>query len=244
MATVMKDIAWGYCDLEFLSAKNPAYPGLGQDAIMLFGESEPVHKLTHQIIQLAPNGKGRDERYTATSFLFSVEYFNFLLKGSQKNLEEKDVSFEANQGWEGFVAQQGPHQVDGNRTDKAGIIWGDSSESLFIYRRDDVARSGEQCIVLGHATSKTQTLYFKLPSGTKQVSFYINRFSGNSGKLELTVEQQSGSSWKEVFSESYQGGTIPSNYKKVSAELSGGDGKVRISVTGAKGFLLDDFELK
>lgn len=79
MVTVMKDIAWGYCDLEYLSAKNPAYDGLGQDAILLFGESEPVHKVTHQIIPLAPNGKGRDERYTATSFLFSVEYFNFLL---------------------------------------------------------------------------------------------------------------------------------------------------------------------
>ncbi|MFC4991580.1 sialidase family protein [Rubritalea tangerina] len=79
MATVMQGIAWGYCDLEYLSADNKAYAGLGQDGILLFGESEPVHESTYQWLDLKPNGKGKDERYTATAFLLSVEYFNFLL---------------------------------------------------------------------------------------------------------------------------------------------------------------------
>jgi len=37
---------------------------------------------THQFIPLKPAGKGRNERYTSTVIIFSMEYFEWLKKNS------------------------------------------------------------------------------------------------------------------------------------------------------------------
>ena len=57
---------------------------MGKDAIVLVGESEPVHKDTHQIIDLKPDNrftkdKFTYERFTTTSFVLSREYLELLL---------------------------------------------------------------------------------------------------------------------------------------------------------------------
>lgn len=78
--TVMKGIGWGYCDVTYLSAQHPAHQSMGKDGILIFGESEPVHTQTYQYIPLKPAGKGKNERYTSTAFMLSMEYFEFLKK--------------------------------------------------------------------------------------------------------------------------------------------------------------------
>jgi len=78
--TVMKDIGWGYCDIEYISAKAPGNKDMGVDGILMIGESEPIHTQTYQFIPLKPAGKGRNERYTASAFMLSMEYFEFLNK--------------------------------------------------------------------------------------------------------------------------------------------------------------------
>lgn len=78
--TVLKDIGWGYCDIDYVSAQHPAHKAMGKDGIIIFGESEPVHTKTYQFIPLKPAGKGKNERYTSTVFMLSMEYFEFLKK--------------------------------------------------------------------------------------------------------------------------------------------------------------------
>lgn len=80
--TVMKGIGWGYCDVTYLSTDHPAHKSLGKDGILLFGESEPIHSKTYQYIPLKPSGKGKNERYTSTVFMLSLDYFEFLKKQS------------------------------------------------------------------------------------------------------------------------------------------------------------------
>lgn len=76
--TVLEGIGWGYCDLEYISAALPANKGMGQDGILLAGESEPIHTQTRQFIPLKPFGAGKNERYTTTAFMLSMDYFDFL----------------------------------------------------------------------------------------------------------------------------------------------------------------------
>jgi hypothetical protein len=76
--TVLEGIGWGYCDIEYISAAHPAHKGMGKDGIFMIGESEPIHTQTYQFIPLKPAGKGRNERYTATAFMLSMDYFKFL----------------------------------------------------------------------------------------------------------------------------------------------------------------------
>lgn len=83
--TVMKDIGWGYCDITYLSAQHPAHKKMGKDGVFMLGESEPIHSKTYQFIPLKPSGKGKNERYTATAFMLSMEYFEFL-KTSNKTI--------------------------------------------------------------------------------------------------------------------------------------------------------------
>lgn len=244
MATIMKGIAWGYCDLEYLSANHPAYKDMGQDAIILFGESEPVHKQTHQYISLAPNGKGKDERYTATTFIFSNDYYDFLLQGSTRNLKDNDLSFEPNQGWLGFASQKSPHKISKTITDKAGNRWGDGKSPLYLYNREDVARSGTQCLVIGGSTSANESFSLFPAKAVKTLSFQLSRFSSNSSTLTLTVEQKIAGRWQSAFQQSYSGDDIPSEFTKISVALKQRTAaEIRIGVKGAKGFLIDDFTL-
>jgi hypothetical protein len=52
---------------------------MGKDAIIVISESEPINMSHHQIINLKPNGKGKDERYTTSALIFSLDYFNALV---------------------------------------------------------------------------------------------------------------------------------------------------------------------
>lgn len=79
-ATVMQDIGWGCCDIEYISAQLPANKGMGQDGILMLGESEPIHTQTYQFIPLKPAGRTKNERFSATAFMLSMEYFEFLNK--------------------------------------------------------------------------------------------------------------------------------------------------------------------
>ncbi|MEJ6718053.1 MAG: sialidase family protein [Akkermansiaceae bacterium] len=243
--TVMKDIAWGYCDLEHLHVNEPGYGGLGKDAIILYGESEPVHKETHQFIPLSPSGKGRDERYTATCFILSMDYFDFLsgLEKRKNWVDPSFVSFEPSQGWEKYATQKTPHEIEGSITDHQGNIWSD----IYLYNREQgVAKSGSNCLVLGNKGNGLQTSTVKLAKNkTSKVSFHIKSFSGRFKNLKLTVEHRVGlrGSWKVALAKDYSKEPIPQKYVKVEVPLdASGEIEVRFGVEGLKGFLIDDFK--
>ena len=74
------DLAWGYTDVVYLEDGLLHTCGMGKDAIVMFGESEPMNVTNHQIINLKPNGKGLDERYTTSLLIFSMDYYNALIR--------------------------------------------------------------------------------------------------------------------------------------------------------------------
>ena len=83
-ARVKHDIGWGQSAVEYLKSGLSNTRDMGKDAIVLVGESEPIHKDTHQIIDLKPDNvytssKFADERLTATTFVLSREYLELLL---------------------------------------------------------------------------------------------------------------------------------------------------------------------
>ena len=83
-ARVKHDIGWGQSAVEYLKSGLSNTRDMGKDAIVLVGESEPMHKDTHQIIDLKPDNiltsaKFADERLTATTFVLSREYLELLL---------------------------------------------------------------------------------------------------------------------------------------------------------------------
>ena len=83
-ARVKHDVGWGQSAVEYLKSGLSNTRDMGKDAIVLVGESEPIHKDTHQIIDLKPDNtytgdKFSDERFTATTFVLSWEYLELLL---------------------------------------------------------------------------------------------------------------------------------------------------------------------
>ena len=243
--TVLKDVAWGYCDLVYLSQDAEHARGMGKDAILLFGESEPIHKETHQIIKLDPSGKGRDERYTCTLFALSMDYFDFLLDQANAFLTPTELFFEANQGWTGYPLREPLHPLPSAITDHNGITWKGENNSLGIYHRNGLARSGKQCLVLGHQSSEIQSFTVQSPHEVSQLSFFIKRFSSRTHAITLTVEARSRSgSWATAYTRTFSGDQIPSSFEPVVAPIEqSGPVTIRISVTGTKGFLFDDFVL-
>ncbi len=245
--TVMEDIAWGYCDLEHLHTKEPGYAGLGKDAIILYGESEPVHNETHQFIPLSPSGKGRDERYTATCFMLSMDYFDLLSKlEAKKNfVDPTQVSFEPSQGFEKYKQQKRHYDIAEPITDHQGNIWSD----LVLYSREKgVAKTGSNCIMLGNKGNDLQTTSVKLAKKKiSKVSFFITSFSGKSKNLTLTVEYRTSptGAWKTALTGDYTKNPIPTKYVKVEAPLeASGEIEIRLGVKGVRGFLIDDFKVE
>jgi len=76
--SLYQEIAWGQSGIIYLKNNLPYTQGMGKDAMIVISESEPMDIHTHQIINLKPNGKGRDERYTTSALIFSMDYFNAL----------------------------------------------------------------------------------------------------------------------------------------------------------------------
>lgn len=245
--TVMKDIAWGYCDLEHLHTKEPGYAGLGKDAVILYGESEPVHKETHQFIPLSPSGKGRDERYTATCFMLSMDYFDFL-SGLEKKKNWVDpalVSFESKQGWGKYAQQKNPHEIASSITDHQGNVW---SNTCLYNREKGVAKSGSNCLVLGYKGNGLQTTSVKLAKKKiSKLSFHLKSFSGKSKNLILTVEYRTSpsGSWESLLTKDFSKEPIPQKYMKVEVPIdASGEIEIRFGVQGIKGFLIDDLKIE
>jgi len=242
--TVMQGIAWGYCDLEHLSTTEPGYKSLGKDAIMLFGESEPVHKETHQYIPLSPNGKGKDERYSATVFMLSMDYFKFLQTNKPKKVVAQIpagvMSFEESQGWADYKLAKTPHQTK-QISDVMGNVW----QPHYYYNREEgVARTGTGCLALGIDGREWNYLTFApKDSSIQQLVFYIQRYSGRKCTLELKVEHRTGDGgWATVFAKTYQPNEAV-KYTKVAVDLNiSAKSEIRIGVKGEKGFLIDDLK--
>ena len=92
-ARVKHDVGWGQSAVEYLKSGLSNTRDMGKDAIVLVGESEPIHKDTHQIIDLKPDNtytgdKFSDERFTATTFVLSWEYLELLLNPLSTGLNE------------------------------------------------------------------------------------------------------------------------------------------------------------
>ena len=232
LAPAMKRLAWGQSAVEYLRSGLPGTRGMGRDAIVLVGESEPVHKETHQIIDLKPNGKGKDERFANSMLIFSWEYLEELLK------PPPTLGFEASEGWTGY-ADRLNSDVRGI-TDNDGNVW--SNNGAKILKHPANARTGEHSLDL---SSGVVTLDPAGSNGVVEVSFYIKRTSGDTRyNINLRVEYRVGSdgSWTQAFNQNYQDSSIPSTYTKVTVPINQpGDVQLKISVMGVKGFLLDDF---
>ena len=89
VADVKRGVGWGQSAVEYLAANlpSPLAAGMGKDAIVLVGESEPIHKETHQIIDLGATALAQwDERYTVTAYTLSWDYLETLLNRSEVTL--------------------------------------------------------------------------------------------------------------------------------------------------------------
>ena len=89
VADVKRGVGWGQSAVEYLAANlpSPLAAGMGKDAIVLVGESEPIHKETHQIIDLGATTLAQwDERYTVTAYTLSWDYLETLLNQSEVTL--------------------------------------------------------------------------------------------------------------------------------------------------------------
>ena len=79
---VKETAGWGQAAVEYLEADlpSPLAAGMGKDAIVLVGEAEPIHRETHQLIDLKPDGRAQDERHTTSAYVLSWDYLDALLE--------------------------------------------------------------------------------------------------------------------------------------------------------------------
>ena len=250
-ARVLEGVGWGYSALEYLEADLPSTWGMGKDAVVLMGESEPIHKETHQLIDLKPDRRGGDERFTLTAYLVSWDYVDVLLD-AWKNRTAGLLGFEPGEGWASIGWNNYSSLTD--FTDSHGNQWKDgvhaeifAGMALFFVPQEQqdmvVARRGQQALVLGRNRTQAGTLVLD-PAGSNgvgTVSFYIKRFAHDMGPIALTVEYHAGTGWQTALDRTYRGGAIPSSYTEVRVSINqDGNVQLRFSVEGAKGFLIDD----
>ena len=250
-ARVLEGVGWGYSALEYLEADLPSTWGMGKDAVVLMGESEPIHKETHQLIDLKPDRRGGDERFTLTAYLVSWDYVDVLLD-AWKNRTAGLLGFEPGEGWASIAWNS--YRALTSVTDRHGNRWKDgvhaeifAGMALFFVPQEQqdlvLARRGQQVLVLGRNTAQAGTLVLD-PAGSDgvgTVSFYIKRFAHDMGPIALTVEYHAGTGWQTALDRTYRGGAIPSSYTEVRVSINqDGNVQLRFSVEGAKGFLIDD----
>ena len=252
-ARVMSRAGWGQSAVEYLESDMAHTHGMGGDAIMLVGESEPIHRETYQLIDLKPDLRAQDERLTTTAYALSWDYLD-LLQGFWKTEARRSLSFESGEGWTGNTDKS--FTSFHSATDGGGNTWTSSAGAVEIFKgwktfshgiQPDFieARTGFQVLALGRNTSQASSVVLDPTGalGVVEASFYIKRFSGNSDRINLKVEYSvdQGSNWISVLDKDYAGSTIPSLFERVSARVGQrGDVQLRLTVEGEKGLLIDD----
>ena len=245
VARVKQGMGWGQMAVEYLRSGLPGTRGMGRDAIVLVGESEPIHRGTHQIIEIATDPASwrtrrslTNERLTVSTFIFSWEYLDLLL-----NPVSEELGFEESQGWTGYGSVRRSYSF-GQVTDTDNNVWNGTGGAR-LYKLASDARSGEHSLLLSFNTSARQHVTLD-PAGSRgvgEVSFYVRRFAATDDPVTLEVESSTdGVNWTRKYRKVYQGlYEVPSVYTKVTVPVNErGDVKLRISVKGAKGLHLDD----
>ena len=253
-ARVKEGVGWGYSAVEYLEADLENTRGMGKDAVVLVGESEPIHKQTHQIIDLKPDRRGRDERFAATAYLVSWEYVEHLLREWEERTA-RALSFEPEEDWP--TGTRGQYRAFSDFTDKHGHRWQGNAhvfrgiKDIWISNTAEhadriEARNGFQVMALGYSTAQPSSVVLNPAGagGVAAVSFYVKRFAHNLDAIRLVVEHNAGSGWQVALDRTYSGVAIPSSYTWVHVPINQpGDVQLRFRVEGTYGLLIDDITL-
>ena len=253
-ARVKEGVGWGYSAVEYLEADLENTRGMGKDAVVLVGESEPIHKQTHQIIDLKPDRRGHDERFAATAYLVSWEYVEHLLREWEERTA-RALSFEPEEDWP--TGTRGQYRAFSDFTDKHGHRWQGNAhvfrgiKDIWISNTAEhadriEARNGFQVMALGYSTAQPSSVVLNPAGagGVAAVSFYVKRFAHNLDAIKLVVEHNAGSGWQVALDRTYSGVAIPSSYTWVHVPINQpGDVQLRFRVEGTYGLLIDDITL-
>jgi hypothetical protein len=244
LVSLYDNLAFGQSSVVYLQDGLANTQGMGKDAIVVIAETEPMDIVSHQIIDLKPDGKGKDERYTTSLLIFSMDYYDALanFKVPLENVFG-GTRFESDEGWTDFPVQSSATAFS-NITDINGNAW---SGDGYIWHQDDTGlpHSGEQVMALGLNTSGYASVEITPGTqGIKEVSFFIKRFSSNTSAIAATVDYGIGSGWVNAWSETYQGDSIPSNYTKITVPINQAENvNIRLGISGTKGLIFDDFSI-
>ena len=236
-------LAWGQSGVVYLEDGLSNTQGMGKDAIVVIGESEPMDLQTHQIIDLKPDGKGRDERYTTSLLIFSMDYYDALANFVPViPTPDGGTGFEAFEGWEGYPLQQASTPFNKPvTTDSNGNKW---SGDGHIWNQDDpnLPRNGSQVMGLGLNSAGYESVEVDVASdGVSKVSFYIKRFSSDTSPVTATLDYDTGSGWINAWEQTFNSSTLPNNYELVEVPVNQpGDVKIRFGIAGVKGLIFDD----
>lgn len=242
-------LAWGQSGVVYLEDGLPSTQGMGKDAILLVSESEPMDTSSHQIINLKPDGKGKDERYTTSALILSMDYFNALAGALSKipGATPGSSGFEAIEGWTGYPKQQQPTAFS-SVTDNTGTVWAGAG---YIWHHTDatVSHSGSQALALGLDTSGVSQLTITPPTLTdiEEISFYYKSYSDSSTSLTASLEYQMvpDGDWYSLWDGYWSRVSNLQNYTKAVIPVNRfGVYSLRLSVKGLKGLIFDDFIIK
>ena len=72
----------------------------------------------------------------------------------------------------------------------------------------------------------------------------MKRFSSNTSTIAATLDYNTSSGWVNVWSQTYQGSSIPSDYIEISVPINQtGNIQLRWGITGTKGLIIEDIEI-